>query len=100
MKTRLDVACVESGLFESREKALRAIMAGLVTVSPIKGKVLPAIAETSSVTALMKFILYSLSFVRFGQFVFVIPYLPNKTRRPHPTLSLIRRGGGEFDIRH
>ncbi len=33
MKTRLDVACVESGLFESREKALRAIMAGLVTVN-------------------------------------------------------------------
>lgn len=33
MKTRLDVACVELGLFESREKALRAIMAGLVTVN-------------------------------------------------------------------
>lgn len=33
MKTRLDVACVEQGLFESREKALRAIMAGLVTVN-------------------------------------------------------------------
>ncbi len=33
MKTRLDVACVGSGLFESREKALRAIMAGLVTVN-------------------------------------------------------------------
>ena len=33
MKTRLDVACVERGLFESREKALRAIMAGLVTVN-------------------------------------------------------------------
>lgn len=33
MKTRLDVACVENGLFESREKALRAIMAGLVTVN-------------------------------------------------------------------
>jgi len=33
MKTRLDVACVEGGLFESREKALRAIMAGLVTVN-------------------------------------------------------------------
>ncbi|MCM2267985.1 MAG: TlyA family RNA methyltransferase, partial [Elusimicrobiales bacterium] len=30
---RLDVACVERGLFESREKALRAIMAGLVTVN-------------------------------------------------------------------
>ncbi len=30
---RLDVACVEQGLFESREKALRAIMAGLVTVN-------------------------------------------------------------------
>ncbi|MDD5209948.1 MAG: TlyA family RNA methyltransferase [Elusimicrobiales bacterium] len=33
MKTRLDVACVGRGLFESREKALRAIMAGLVTVN-------------------------------------------------------------------
>lgn len=33
MKTRLDVACVERGLFESREKALRAIMAGLVAVN-------------------------------------------------------------------
>lgn len=33
MKKRLDVACVEQGLFESREKALRAIMAGLVTVN-------------------------------------------------------------------
>ncbi|MBU2572732.1 MAG: TlyA family RNA methyltransferase, partial [Elusimicrobia bacterium] len=33
MKTRLDVACVERGLFESREKALRAIMAGLVLVN-------------------------------------------------------------------
>lgn len=33
MKTRLDVACVENALFESREKALRAIMAGLVTVN-------------------------------------------------------------------
>jgi 23S rRNA (cytidine1920-2'-O)/16S rRNA (cytidine1409-2'-O)-methyltransferase len=33
MKTRLDIACVEQGLFESREKALRAIMAGLVTVN-------------------------------------------------------------------
>jgi len=33
MKTRLDVACVENNLFESREKALRAIMAGLVTVN-------------------------------------------------------------------
>ncbi|OGR51610.1 MAG: hypothetical protein A2049_09910 [Elusimicrobia bacterium GWA2_62_23] len=32
-KKRLDVACVERGLFESREKALRAIMAGLVTVN-------------------------------------------------------------------
>jgi len=33
MKTRLDVACVEQGFFESRERALRAIMAGLVTVN-------------------------------------------------------------------
>ena len=33
MKTRLDVACVEQGLFESRERALRAIMAGLVIVN-------------------------------------------------------------------
>ena len=33
MKTRLDLACVANGLFESREKALRAIMAGLVTVN-------------------------------------------------------------------
>lgn len=33
MKMRLDVACVQRGLFESREKALRAIMAGLVTVN-------------------------------------------------------------------
>ena len=33
MKIRLDVACVDRGLFESREKALRAIMAGLVTVN-------------------------------------------------------------------
>ncbi|MDA8244598.1 MAG: TlyA family RNA methyltransferase [Elusimicrobia bacterium] len=33
MKKRLDVACVELGLFESREKALRAIMAGLVTLN-------------------------------------------------------------------
>ena len=33
MKTRLDVYCVGQGLFESREKALRAIMAGLVTVN-------------------------------------------------------------------
>lgn len=33
IKKRLDVACVERGLFESREKALRAIMAGLVTVN-------------------------------------------------------------------
>ncbi len=33
MRKRLDVACVERGLFESREKALRAIMAGLVIVN-------------------------------------------------------------------
>jgi len=33
MKTRLDVACLTQGLFESREKALRAIMAGLVTIN-------------------------------------------------------------------
>ncbi len=33
MRKRLDMACVERGLFESREKALRAIMAGLVTVN-------------------------------------------------------------------
>ena len=33
MKIRLDLACVERGLFETREKALRAIMAGLVTVN-------------------------------------------------------------------
>ncbi len=33
MRRRLDAACVERGLFESREKALRAIMAGLVTVN-------------------------------------------------------------------
>lgn len=33
MKKRLDVVCVERGLFESREKALRAIMAGLVTLN-------------------------------------------------------------------
>ncbi|MEK7721435.1 MAG: TlyA family RNA methyltransferase [Elusimicrobiota bacterium] len=33
MKTRLDIACVENGLFESREKALRAIMAEMVTVN-------------------------------------------------------------------
>lgn len=33
MKTRLDVACVERGLFESREKAQASIMAGLVTVN-------------------------------------------------------------------
>ncbi len=33
MKMRLDLACVEQGLFESREKALRAIMAGLVAVN-------------------------------------------------------------------
>ncbi|HOI41632.1 MAG TPA: S4 domain-containing protein, partial [Elusimicrobiales bacterium] len=33
MKIRLDVACVEQGLFETREKALRAIMAGLVTLN-------------------------------------------------------------------
>lgn len=33
MKTRLDAACVGRGLFESRERALRAIMAGLVTVN-------------------------------------------------------------------
>ncbi len=33
MKIRLDVACVEQGFFETREKALRAIMAGLVTLN-------------------------------------------------------------------
>ncbi|HCC48798.1 MAG TPA: TlyA family rRNA (cytidine-2'-O)-methyltransferase [Elusimicrobia bacterium] len=33
IKKRLDVACVERGLFESRERALRAIMAGLVLVN-------------------------------------------------------------------
>jgi len=33
MKTRLDVACVEQGFFESRERALRAIMAGQVTLN-------------------------------------------------------------------
>lgn len=33
MKIRLDVACVERGLFESREKAQAAVMAGLVTVN-------------------------------------------------------------------
>ncbi|HAF94488.1 MAG: hypothetical protein A2X34_06395 [Elusimicrobia bacterium GWC2_51_8] len=32
-KQRLDVACVEQRLFESRERALRAIMAGLVTIN-------------------------------------------------------------------
>ena len=29
-KERIDVLCVEQGLFESREKAKRAIMAGIV----------------------------------------------------------------------
>src|SRR5512137_1664583 len=33
MKIRLDTACVERGLFESREKAQASIMAGLVTVN-------------------------------------------------------------------
>lgn len=33
MKIRLDVACVERGLFDSREKAQASIMAGLVTVN-------------------------------------------------------------------
>jgi 23S rRNA (cytidine1920-2'-O)/16S rRNA (cytidine1409-2'-O)-methyltransferase len=33
VKTRLDVACVGRGLFETREKALRAIMAGHVAVN-------------------------------------------------------------------
>ena len=33
MKKRLDVACVERGLFDTREKALRAIMAGQVAVN-------------------------------------------------------------------
>ncbi|HAH32016.1 MAG TPA: TlyA family rRNA (cytidine-2'-O)-methyltransferase [Elusimicrobia bacterium] len=33
LKQRLDVACVGQGFFESRERALRAIMAGLVTVN-------------------------------------------------------------------
>jgi len=33
MKTRLDVACVERGLFESRVKAQASIMAGLVLVN-------------------------------------------------------------------
>ena len=33
MKTRLDVACVERGIFESRVKAQASIMAGLVTVN-------------------------------------------------------------------
>lgn len=33
MKTRLDVACVNQRLFESREKALRAIMAGEVLLN-------------------------------------------------------------------
>ncbi|MCX5786854.1 MAG: TlyA family RNA methyltransferase [Elusimicrobia bacterium] len=33
MKARLDVTCVARGFFESRERALRAIMAGLVTVN-------------------------------------------------------------------
>jgi 23S rRNA (cytidine1920-2'-O)/16S rRNA (cytidine1409-2'-O)-methyltransferase len=32
-KQRLDIACVKQGLFESRERALRAIMAGLVSVN-------------------------------------------------------------------
>ncbi len=32
-KQRLDVACVERGLFESREKAQASIMAGLVTLN-------------------------------------------------------------------
>jgi len=32
-KLRLDLACVRRGLFESRERALRAIMAGLVAVN-------------------------------------------------------------------
>ena len=33
IRKRLDVACVENGLFESRERALRAIMAGQVTLN-------------------------------------------------------------------
>ena len=32
-KVRLDIACVERGLFESRHKAQAAIMAGLVLVN-------------------------------------------------------------------
>lgn len=38
MKKRLDVACVEQGLFESREKALRAIMAGEVLLNGQKAE--------------------------------------------------------------
>ena len=33
MRTRLDIACVERGIFESRVKAQASIMAGLVTVN-------------------------------------------------------------------
>ena len=38
MKIRLDVACVKQGLFESREKALRAIMAGEVLLNGQKAE--------------------------------------------------------------
>lgn len=37
-KIRLDIACVEQGLFESREKALRAIMAGEVLLNGQKAE--------------------------------------------------------------
>jgi len=36
MKTRLDIACVERGLFESRVKAQASIMAGLVKVNGLQ----------------------------------------------------------------
>jgi 23S rRNA (cytidine1920-2'-O)/16S rRNA (cytidine1409-2'-O)-methyltransferase len=36
MKIRLDIACVERGLFESREKAQASIMAGLVKVNGLQ----------------------------------------------------------------
>ena len=51
---RLDVACVERGLFESREKALRAIDVSFISLKLILGPVLDALAPGGELIALVK----------------------------------------------
>ncbi|MFA6435126.1 MAG: TlyA family RNA methyltransferase [Elusimicrobiales bacterium] len=54
MKTRLDVACVERKLFESRVKAQACIMAGLVTVNGLPADKAGKAVEETDVIAIAR----------------------------------------------